>query len=197
MVRTYWMFYLSKPGQELIKTFLSRQKNHSLSYKEVGSSRNGAPKGYAVDHNRAKLGQGSDAFERAKNAVRQWKMFEIPWINLCWPDVRIEKGATVAILVSHFGFWSINASRIVYVIEESGAVEKYGFAYGTLQDHGEIGEERFTVELNHADESVWYDLYAFSRPRLAARAAYPFSRSIQKRFAQESKEAMRRAVQLA
>jgi len=191
------MFSLSKPSQDSILAFISTHRNERFSYHEVGYSLQGAPKGYTVDHNRIALGQGSDTYERAKKAVREWKMFQMPWIVLCWPDVPIETGATVAVLVSHFGFWSLNACRIVYVIEEHGILEKYGFAYGTLQEHGEIGEERFTVELNPADGTVWYDLYAFSRPGPAARLAYPFSRLLQKRFTKESKEAMRRAVQFA
>ena len=88
----------------------------------------------------------------------------------------------------------MNASRIVYVIEEQGRIEKYGFAYGTLADHGEIGEERFIVEFNQDDQTVWFDLYAFSRPGIAARLAYPVSRMLQKRFARDSKAAMYRTV---
>ena len=118
----------------------------------------------------------------------------MPWVSLCWPETPIEPGANVAVLKSHLGFWSLNASRIVYVIQERGRIEKYGFAYGTLADHGEIGEERFTVEFNQDDQEVWFDLYAFSRPRIAARLAYPFSRILQKRFARDSKAAMYRAV---
>ena len=189
------MLCLSKPSRDSILAFISTQRMEQFSYKEVGYSRHGAPEGYTIDHNRVSLGQGADDYERARNAVREWKMFQMPWIALCWPDVPIETGATVAVLVSHFGFCSLNACRIAYVIEERGILEKYGFAYGTLQEHGEIGEERFTVEFNPADGSVWYDLYAFSRPGPAARLAYPFSRSLQKRFAKGSKEAMQRAVQ--
>jgi uncharacterized protein (UPF0548 family) len=189
------MFYLSKPSRNSILAFISAQKMEQFSYREVAYSQQGAPEGYTVDHNRVKLGQGAETYERAKDAVRAWKMFEMPWIELCWPDVAIETGATVAVLVSHLGFWSLNACRIAYVIEERGIIEKYGFAYGTLKKHGEIGEERFTVEFNSADGTVWYDLYAFSRAGVVARLAYPFSRSLQKRFARESKEAMRRAVQ--
>lgn len=189
------MFCLSKPSRDSILRFISNQKNQSFSYREVGASRQGAPSGFNVDHNRVRLGQGADVFARAKNAVRQWKMFQMPWVELCWPDVPIEPGATVAVLISHLGFWSLNACRIAYVIEERGTIEKYGFAYGTLRAHVEIGEERFTVELDPVDGSVWYDLYAFSRPGAAARLAYPFSRSLQKRFAKESKEAMKRSVQ--
>jgi hypothetical protein len=71
-------------------------------------------------------------------------MFDMPWVQLCWPNAVVEPGATVAVLISHLGFWSLNACRVVYVVDEHGSSEKYGFAYGTLPDHGER-EERFTV----------------------------------------------------
>jgi hypothetical protein len=45
--------------------------------------------------------------------------------------------------------------------------------------------------------SVWYDLYAFSRPNMLARLAYPYTRSLQKSFAKDSKSAMQKAVQLS
>jgi uncharacterized protein (UPF0548 family) len=188
------MFCFSRPNRQSIIDFISAQANQTFSYAEVGFSRQQAPRGYAVDHNRINLGNGSDTFERAKVAIRQWKMFDMSWVSLCWPKTLIEPGATVAVLISHLGFWSMNAARIVYVIEEQGRIEKYGFAYGTLADHGEIGEERFTVELNQDDQTVWFDLYAFSRPRIAARLAYPVSRILQKRFARDSKAAMYRTV---
>ena len=189
------MFFLWKPSQDLIRSFVSAQKNQPFSYAEVGHSRKGAPSGYSSDHNRILLGNGRDVFDRAKASVKQWKMFDMPWIDLCWPDTPIEEGATVAVLVSHFGFWSLNACRIVYVLEEHGAVEKYGFAYGTLPDHAAFGEERFTVEYDTQDGAIWYDLFAFSRPRALARLAYPVTRTLQKRFARDSKDAMRKTVQ--
>ena len=159
------MFSLSKPSPDAIRAFLSAQTDRELSYEHVGASRTTAPNGYVVDHNRVQLGVGRAVFERAKNAVRQWKMFDMTWLELCWPNVPTETGATVAIVVRHLGFWSLNACRIVYTIEEGGAVEKYGFAYGTLPDHSEMGEERFSVEFHAENETVWYDIYAFSRPR--------------------------------
>jgi len=73
-------------------------------------------------------------------------MFDMPWVELWWPDTPIKVDATVAVLISHFGFWSLNACRIVYEIDERGACERFGFAYGTLPQHGERGEERFSVE---------------------------------------------------
>ena len=82
-------------------------------------------------------------------------------------------------------------------MQEGGAFEKYGFAYGTLPDHAAIGEERFSVEFHADDGKVWYDVYAFSRPRPLARLAFPYSRALQKRFAEDSKKAMKRAVESA
>jgi uncharacterized protein (UPF0548 family) len=188
------MFCLSRPSRQSITEFISAQANQTFSYAHVGFSRQQAPRGYTIDHNRINLGNGSNTFQRAKVAIRQWKMFDMSWVSLCWPETAIESGATVAVLVSHLGFWSINASRIVYVIEEQGPIEKYGFAYGTLADHAEMGEERFTVEFNQDDQTVWFNLYAFSRPRAAVRFAYPFSRMLQKRFARDAKAAMYRTV---
>jgi uncharacterized protein (UPF0548 family) len=188
------MFCLAKPNRDSIRAFITAQKTQRFSYPEVGSSRLTAPDGYTVDHNRARLGQGRNTFERAKSAVQQWKMFDVPWIKLCWPDTPIETGATVAVLVSHLGFWSLNACRIVYVLEEHGKLERYGFAYGTLPQHRELGEERFSVEYNPEDESVWYDLYALSRPGPIAKLAYPFTRALQKRFARDSLAAMQRSL---
>ncbi len=188
------MFCLTKPGPEQIREFLAAQEGQQFSYEQVGVSRTTAPSGYVVDHNRIQLGNGRAAFERAKNAIIQWKMLDIAWLELYWRRAPIEKDTTVAIAASHLGFWSLNAARIVYTVEEHGDLERYGFAYGTLPDHAEMGEERFMVEFQAADESVWYDVYAFSRPHLLARLAYPFTRALQKKFAADSKMAMQRAV---
>jgi uncharacterized protein (UPF0548 family) len=190
------MFLLSRPGQAAIRSFLAAQKDQPFSYAHVGASRDRAPDGYTVDHNRIQLGYGAAAFERAVDALRHWRMFEMPWLELCWPNTPIEVGAAVGVLVSHLGFWSLNACRIAYLIENHGACERFGFAYGTLLDHAEIGEERFTVEFHSEDESVWYDLYAFSRPSSPlARLVYPYARKLQRRFATDSKTAMRTAVE--
>jgi uncharacterized protein (UPF0548 family) len=188
------MFFLRKPGPDRIREFVAAQKREQFSYEHVGASRTEAPDGFVLDHNRIRLGQGRIVFDNAKNAIKRWKMFELPWLELFWPDTPIEVGSTVAIAVSHLGFWSLNASRIVYTVEEHGALERYGFAYGTLPDHAETGEERFAVEFHADDETVWYDLYAFSRPRALARLALPYTRALQKKFASDSKIAMQKAV---
>lgn len=185
------MFLLNEPSEEAIREFIASQRESDFSYKEIGASRDRAPSGYTVDHNQIRLGEGASCFARAVEAVKQWEMFNIGWVHICWKDTPIEAGNTVAILTRHLGFWSLNACRIVYVLDEDGPVRRFGFAYGTLIDHAERGEELFSVEWRKEDDSVWYDLFAFSQPnKMLARAGYPITRMLQKRFARMSKAAM-------
>jgi uncharacterized protein (UPF0548 family) len=99
-------------------------------------------------------------------------------------------------LAQHYGFWSLNTARIAYLVEESGEVERFGFGYGTLPGHVERGEERFGVEWNRRlDGSVYYDVFAFSRPKHPlVWPGYPFARLLQKRFRRDSTRAMVEAV---
>jgi len=190
------VYALSRPGPRAIASFLARQGALPWSYAEVGATRAGAaPAGYAVDHNRRRIGAGAADFERARAAIRRWSMFDLGWVEIHPRAPAIEPGTSVAILVRALGCWSLNASRIVYAVDERGAERRFGFAYGTLPDHAERGEERFTVEWR-ADDSVWYDLFAFSRPNQApTRALAGWTRRMQGRFAAGSLAAMQRAVE--
>lgn len=188
------MFFLLKPSEGVVREFLEAQKTQPFSYPHVSASREQNPPGYDVDHHRVQTGSGPADFERACKALREWKMFDIPWLTLCRPHAAMEPGSNLAILASHAGFWSLNACRIVYLIDEHGACERCGFAYGTLPEHGERGEERFSVEFHRNDDSVWYDIYAFSRPRLMALLGYPYARMLQRRFARDSMKAMKEAA---
>ena len=189
------MLLFARPSDERIQQFIDERRSLSFSYAEVGATRDAPPSWSVVDHNRIALGSGAACFERAKVAVRNWTMFDIGWVKLCWPVTPIEPGATVAVLGRVLGLWSMNACRVVYAIDERQQVERFGFAYGTLPEHVESGEERFSVEWNHADGSVVYDILAFSRPnQTLSRVLYPWTRRLQKRFAIDSMSAMQRAV---
>ncbi len=189
------MFTLTTPSDSDIRRFISKQKDSGFSYPDVGASATTAPAGYNLDHNRVQLGRGEVTWQRAVEAIRAWRMFSMPWVSLHWPSAPIQVGTDVAVSVHHFGFYSLNACRIVYVVNEEGPIERFGFAYGTLGEHAESGEERFTVEWNRDEDKVWYDILAFSRPRqMLARLGYPVSRSLQKKFANGSKLAMLQSV---
>lgn len=192
------MFLLSKPTRQQIENFINTQGAAQFSYKEVGATGGTLPPHYTLDHNRVYLGAGRKTFERAKAAMRRWEMFNISWLQLCWPHTPLETGSTVAILAGALALWSLNAARIVYLVEQSGEVERFGFAYGTLPDHVERGEERFCIEWRREDDSVWYDLLAFSQPnQLLTKLLYPYTRRLQKRFASDSKQAMLKAIKQA
>ena len=187
------MFQLTRPTSAQIDSFLAAQRGSELSYPEVGATRSdSAPPGYNVDRNRVRLGVGAETFRRATDALRRWRASSLGWTSIHPTAAAVMPGVTVAVVVRHFGFWSLHAGRIIYVLEEERAdTSRFGFAYGTLADHAEIGEERFVVEWKRADDSVWYDLYAFSRPgHLLAWLGYPLGRGLQRRFARQSKQAM-------
>lgn len=189
------LFRLTAPSEDEIRRFISKQSDSGFSYPEVGASATVLPAGYNVDHNRVQLGRGEGTWQPATEAIRAWKMFSMPWVNLHWPSAPILVGTDVAVSVHHFGFYSLNACRIVYVVDEEGPIKRFGFAYGTLAEHAESGEERFTIECNRDDDRVWYDILAFSRPRqMLARLGYPLSRWLQERFAEGSKVAMVKAA---
>ena len=189
------MFLLAKPSDAFTRRFLAAQHGQTFSYAEVGITQSRAPSRYTIDHNRIHLGKGAAAFARACAALRQWAMFDLGWVKLFEANSPIEKGTTVCVRIHHFGFWSLNACRIIYVVDEDGPISRYGFAYGTLTGHGERGEERFTIEWRRADDAVWYDILAYSRPHhLLTKLGYPLTRALQKRFARDSKQAMWRAL---
>ena len=109
--------------------------------------------------------------------------------------VKLEKDAIVAVKARACGTWSLSACRVVYVVDEQQPLTRSGFAYGTLPDHVERGEERFLIEWDPSDGSVWYDILAFSRPRHPlVRAGFPVARMLQKRFARDSMAVMKSLI---
>jgi uncharacterized protein (UPF0548 family) len=189
------MFSLSQPTEQRIERFLASQCRRQLSYAEVGQSRTAhAPPGMFVNHGRVKLGRGEETFRSAREALANWRMFPA-WIRLRPVGLPISEGNVVMTIARCFGLWTVNACRIVYVIEDATDVTRFGFGYGTLEDHAMIGEERFLVTWDHRDGAVWYDVWSFSKPRhWAARLAVRFIRGIQRRFARDSCAAMLDAV---
>lgn len=182
------MWHFRRPGAARVSRFLERQRGLPLTYDAVGATDGGdAPAGFVLDHNRQRLGRGEAVFARARDDLRRWRMFPAPWTAIEPAGAPIAVDEVVAVHIRALGVWWLNAARIVYVIDEP---RRFGFAYGTLPGHAERGEERFLVEWL-ADDSVWYDLRAFSRPRYwAVRLGRPIARALQRRFQRESKAAM-------
>ena len=187
------MFRISEPSEQDVVEFISSQRNLPFTYSEVGATNATPPAGYNVDHNRIRLGEGEATYARAVEALKSWRQFDLGWVAIVPVGVAVEVGATVAVKARAFGTWSLNACRVVYVIDEA---RRFGFAYGTLPDHVERGEERFVVEWLE-DDSVWYDILAFSRPQhRLVKIGSPLARMLQKRFARESLVRMELAADL-
>jgi len=190
------MYLFKKPSNKLIEELIESQSRLEFTYPMVGATRNGdLPSGFVVDHTRIRLGTGQSVFDVAKRALSEWRHYRFDWVDLHRPDVPPEPGQTVGVLARALGLWVLNACRIVYVIEEDKPLRRFAFAYGTLPEHAESGEERFQVEWRVEDDSVWYDILAFSRPhQWLARLGQPYVRRIQKQFARESTQGMKAAV---
>jgi uncharacterized protein (UPF0548 family) len=189
------MLSFRKPSAESIRCFLAAQAKLPFSYSAVGATAATPPADFVVDHTRIGLGEGEAVFHSAIAALQRWEHFRLGWVEASPVDTPIQTGAVVAVLGRALGLWSLNCCRIVYVVDESGPISRFGFAYGTLPGHVESGEERFLVEWQRNDSSVWYDILAFSRPNhLLTRLGYPLVRRTQKRFARDSAASMLRAV---
>jgi len=189
------MLSLSKPSAAAIGRFLAEQAALDYTYAAIGGTTATPPAGYNVDRVRVKLGSGERTFAAARQALGQWRQFQLGWIEARPVATPIAAGEVVAVLVRAMGAWWLNASRIVYVADEGDAARtRFGFAYGTLPGHAETGEEQFLIEHDRSTDEVWYSILAFSRPRHPlARLGYPLVRRMQKRFGRESAAAMVRA----
>ena len=180
------MFLISRPSPKLIRKFLEEQAGKSFSYSEIGATNSQLPPGYSINHTRKQVGFGTEVFEASCAALRTWQHLQLGWVD-CWPhDAPLQAGSQIAVLGKALGFWSLNACRIAYTIDERGEGAKFGYAHGTLPAHIATGEERFLVEMA-TDGQVFLDILAFSRPNtLLAKIGYPFMKRAQKRFGRES-----------
>ena len=100
-----------------------------------------------------------------------------------------------AVLIRHLGFWSLNGCRVLYSVGSPGDVARFGFAYGTLTNHAESGEELFEVFVDPQTEDVVYRIRATSWPQATlARFGQPIVRALQERFRDHSVAAMKFAT---
>jgi uncharacterized protein (UPF0548 family) len=188
------MFSLLRPSRSSIRRKLERAKNLPISYGNALNTQFGpeallVPAGYQRDHTRTQLGQGRQEFDAARAALRTWRHFDLGWVRVANPEAAVEPDVIVAVEVHALGLWSVNLSRIFYVIDEQ---DRFGFGYGTTSLHVERGEERFLLEFAPASGAVYYDLLAVSRPaNWLAWLGYPYTRSQQNRFARDSHRRMK------
>jgi uncharacterized protein (UPF0548 family) len=193
------VFSLRKPSQSSIHRGLATAKSLPGSYgialnTQCGPDELHVPKGFVRDHSRSKIGHGHSAFEASKAAFRQWQQFNLGWVRVANPEAAIELDEIVAVEAHTLGLWTVNYSRILYVIDEHN---RFGFGYGTTALHVERGEERFLLEFYPVSGEIYFDLLAVSQPaHWLTWLAYPYTRSRQHKFARDSHAKMAQVAKL-
>ena len=187
------MFLLRRPTPREIERFIDRSHGLPLSYGPTGIVRHRPAKRF--DEQVVAVGRGEADFERACGALERWNHFNIGWVEAFPARSSIEAGTDVAVLIRHLGFWSLNGARVLYQVGGTDGQDAFGYAYGTLTNHAESGEELFEVSIDRQSGDVMYRIRAVSRPQSALTwIGQPTVRLFQARFRHDSAVAMRRAI---
>ncbi|HEV3061664.1 MAG TPA: DUF1990 domain-containing protein, partial [Vicinamibacterales bacterium] len=169
------MFFVRRPSQDAIRSFVRDSQELPLSYGPIGIV-NGETPCRDLDEAIVTIGRGRTDFDRAKAALMAWKQFDIGWVATFPRHAPVAVGTVVAVLIQHLGFWSLNGCRVLYSVGGDG---RFGFAYGTLTNHAESGEELFDVFLDSESDEVRYRIRATSKPQAAlARIGQPIARAL-------------------
>jgi uncharacterized protein (UPF0548 family) len=188
------VFLLRRPSRREIERFLDRSHDLPLSYGPAGIVRRTSA-GDRVGEHVLTIGHGEAEFERARVALAAWKHFDLGWVQAFPRQLSIDAGTDVAVLIRHLGFWSLNGARVLYQVGGSDGEDAFGFAYGTLTNHAESGEELFEVSIDAQTRAVLYRIRAVSWPQSPlAWIGQPIVRLLQERFRWDSADAMRRAI---
>ncbi|XP_057521674.1 UPF0548 protein At2g17695 [Amaranthus tricolor] len=148
--------------------------------------------GFLLNHARARIGSGLETYEKGKQALQNWRHFQMKW-TFVEPNTPIKRGVKFCVCVKEFLPWLMMPLQVVYVNENKTSEKmkaSYRFGSGTLHGHLLAGEERFSVELDENNE-VWYEILSFSKPsHLLSFMGYPYVKLRQKYFAKESADAL-------
>lgn len=164
-------------------------------YPHVGATLEELPEGWEHDDADVLLGRGKTVWVRARQALVNWTQFDLGWVEAHDASVPLKVGQAFAFLSRQYGVWSVNACRVVQVVDDmDGQTCRFGLAYGTVGFHVVQGEEAFLLSWDQRTEEVRFRIRKFSRPahplvrlmRGPARAAQRrFTRDALARLAQE------------
>ena len=191
------MFLARRPTPHEIERFLHDSQDLPLSYGPIGIVTSNMVH-RRLDEATVAVGRGVADFARARAALVAWKQFDIGWVETFPRHPPVTAGTVVAVLIRHFGFWSLNGCRVLYDIGSPTDAARFGFAYGTLTNHAESGEELFEVFIEPQTQDVVYRIRAISWPQTAlTRVGQPVVRALQARFRLDSVAAIARATRVA
>jgi uncharacterized protein (UPF0548 family) len=149
-----------------------------FTYAEVGATQHRPlPRHYNHLRYRVAIGTGTEVFEHASRAVLSFDAHRATGARIVTDAAAAAPGVRVTIKLGPLTV----PCEVVYTVHEPA---RAGFGYGTLPGHLERGEEAFLVERD-ADDLVWFQVVAFSRPAhwaavlsgpLAVLAQYGYAR---------------------
>jgi uncharacterized protein (UPF0548 family) len=141
---------------------LPRYERMSITYPEAGATRFELPAGYGHTCRRTRLGEGTAIFRRASEALLAWELHRGSGLAVAARGPAQANQTVVLGLGTPLSL--VIPCRVIYVVDEPS---RRGFAYGTLPDHPEQGEESFLVTMDDAG-TAWFEIVAFSRPGVSA-----------------------------
>lgn len=128
-----------------------------LTYPEIGATASAMPAGYNHVRMSQRIGSGRPRFEEAAEKVMRYGMLRGAGLRVSASTEVAGVGSDVLGRLGPF----VAPCRVVYVIDEP---DRRGFAYGSLPGHAVTGEEMFGVRYDPADDGVYSEVAAFSRP---------------------------------
>ena len=169
---------VGSPTAAAIERVLAEARAGAPTYDQVGSSLAAdLPAGYRHDRWSVTLGRRAEVFERAIAGLKRWEGHRHAGIAVHPAGAPPVAGADVALVIP-VGLLTLTvANRVVAVVDED---RRFAVVYGTLPGHGEQGEEAFVVN-RHEDDTVTFDIVAFSRPVGFSRFGAPVVRRLQQR----------------
>jgi uncharacterized protein (UPF0548 family) len=185
------VFSLRPPSDHALAQLVSDQGERGVfSYEEVGATAATMPTMYRHDRWDTDLGADEgDRFHRAVEALRNWQPQRGAGLRV-FPGDAVTDHATFVLVIRAGLSHATAVGRVVWV---SDGPDRYAFAYGTLLEHPEQGEEAFAVVRDRG--RVRFEIWAFSRPRhRLARLAPRMTRALQVRVTRSYLDAMRAAA---
>ena len=128
-----------------------------LTYPDVGATGATMPPGYRQVRASRRIGTGRARFDQAAESVLRYGMLRGAGLRVSATAEVAQPGADVLGRLGPFAA----PCRVIYVIDEP---DRRGFAYGSLPGHAVQGEELFAVRYDPADDGVYAEVAAFSRP---------------------------------
>lgn len=166
--------HLRTAGADVIEAALERAASADLTYSHVGVTLGGArlvafstpPK---VRRSTVELGRGADALARVADGLRAWVCHRGIGATVTPAAATISVGTEVIVRLPMGPVVVLAPCRIVGVVDEP---HRFGFAYGTLPGHPEVGEESFVAE-RAEDGTVTFTVSVAARPVPLLRPAGP------------------------